>query len=173
MGNKKKTLIPGTGPCPALIMVIGEAPGTTEEKTGQPFMGRSGKTLDKWLERAGINREKVYITNVIKEKLPGNRAPTQEEVKKYVSLLNVEINKVKPRLIILLGKTPVSVFMPEAEKLQDVVGQLIVKPILGIHQPIFALYHPSFINRMGRDKEEDVLNSLDYLKILIRDWDVK
>lgn len=166
--SKKTVKVPGKGPADAKIMIIGEAPGSNEAQLGEPFVGRAGKTLEEWLTYLGVKREETYLTNVVKEQIPGNKTPTSAQIELYTTELMIEVNKLKPKLIILLGKTPTSVFLPEAEKLADVFGNLILKRFQGMHIAFFPLYHPSYINRMGRDKKDEVYIALDNLKGLVK-----
>jgi len=78
--NRTKS-VPGEGPKKAEIMLIGEGPGKNEDEMGRPFVGSAGKTLDECLEKAGINREKVYITNTVRCRPPDNRDPLADELK--------------------------------------------------------------------------------------------
>jgi DNA polymerase len=87
------------------IMVIGERPGAKELEVGHPFVGRAGKFLDKQLEKIGIKRIDCYITNVVKSYAEGNVPPTEKEIKKYLPILEKEIAEIKPKIIVLLGKT--------------------------------------------------------------------
>jgi uracil-DNA glycosylase family 4 len=87
------------------LLFIGERPGATELATGHPFVGRAGKFLDKQLENIGIKRADCYITNVVKSYAEGNKPPTDEEIKAYLPILEKEIDEVKPKIIVLLGKT--------------------------------------------------------------------
>jgi len=96
-------LVPGEGPKNAKIVFIGEAPGAEEEKLGRPFVGRAGKFLDKQLKLHGINRKKVYITNVVKVRCIG--PPTDRQIKKYLPILKKELKQINPKVIVLLGKT--------------------------------------------------------------------
>ena len=97
-------LVKGEGPKNAKIVFVGECPGQTEIKLGRPFVGRAGKFLDKQLKIHGINRKKVYITNVVKEFCVG--PPTPAKIKKHLPTLKKELSQLsKARVIILLGKT--------------------------------------------------------------------
>ena len=96
-------LIPGEGPTDAKIVFIGEAGGREEAKLGRPFVGRAGKFLDKQLKIHGIDRKKVYITNIVKERCIG--PPTERQIKKYLPMLKRELRGLKPNVIVLLGKT--------------------------------------------------------------------
>jgi len=87
------------------LMFIGERPGAKELETGHPFVGRSGKFLDKQLDRIGVKRTDCYITNVVKSYSKGNEPPTPEEIKAYLPILEEEIAEVNPEIIVLLGKT--------------------------------------------------------------------
>lgn len=93
----------GEGPVPARIMLIGQNPGAEEQKTGRPFVGRSGKYLNKVLSANGMNREDIFITSVVKCPTVANRKPTDREIKGCLPLLMQQIKEVKPQLIVLMG----------------------------------------------------------------------
>ncbi len=102
--------VPGDGPLDARIMLIGQNPGAEEVKAGKPFVGNSGKYLNRILSQNGIKREDIYITNVVKCKTPENRKPTALEIKHCIPFLIEEIKRVSPKVIVLMGevaqKTP-------------------------------------------------------------------
>ena len=87
------------------ILFIGERPGAKEFELKKPFVGRAGKFLDKELEKIGIKRDENYITNIVKSYAEGNKAPTKEEIQRYLPLLEKEIEEINPKIIVLLGKT--------------------------------------------------------------------
>lgn len=95
--------IMGNGYVDSPLMIIGEAPGEEEEKCGAPFVGRSGKLLDRILEQNGIARNNVYVTNIVKCRPPDNRDPKAEEVDLYLPYLLRQIYIVQPQVIITLG----------------------------------------------------------------------
>ena len=95
--------VPGEGPLTAQVMIIGQNPGAEEDETGRPFVGRAGKYLTKTLAEFGIKRENVYITNIVKHVSPQNRKPYPDEVAACVPYLIVQINIIKPKIIVLLG----------------------------------------------------------------------
>ncbi|MGC8600959.1 MAG: uracil-DNA glycosylase [Thermoprotei archaeon] len=97
-------VVPGEGASGGL-MLVGEAPGKDEDLQGRPFVGRAGKLLESSLEAAGITRESVYITNVVKCRPPGNRKPRSNEVMACKPYLFRELNIVKPSAILLMGNT--------------------------------------------------------------------
>lgn len=85
------------------ICIVGEAPGADEEVQGRPFVGRSGKLIDKLLEELGIDRSKCYITNVVKFRPENNRTPTDDEINQWCYLLREELEMVKPKVVVTLG----------------------------------------------------------------------
>ncbi len=94
----------GEGCLNAKIMFVGEAPGRNEAKTGKPFCGAAGKILNELLASAGIKRPDVYITNIVKDRPQENRDPTVEEIKIYGTLLDKQIEIIKPKAIATLGR---------------------------------------------------------------------
>ena len=100
-----RVCVMGNGPTNAEIMVIGEAPGAHEERTGKPFQGRAGQLLDSLLQKNGISREDLYVTNVVHCRPPDNRTPTAAEIKACKPYLEKEIKIVSPKYILCLGAT--------------------------------------------------------------------
>ncbi|MEM2956370.1 MAG: uracil-DNA glycosylase [Candidatus Pacearchaeota archaeon] len=132
--NKK---VNGYGNKKARVMLVGEAPGAQEIKQGMPFVGPAGKLLDKILKKNKINRNKLYITNLIKIKLPKNRKPTEKEIKKWLPKLKKEIKKIKPKIIVLLGETTTEALLNKS--LKKIRGKIIKKDNISY----IATYHPS------------------------------
>ncbi len=97
--------VPGKGNHNSEIIFIGEAPGRSEDKIGEPFVGAAGKKLSDALEYAGISRESVYITNVVKCRPPNNRVPSHEEKESCRNYLESEIALIKPKVICIMGNT--------------------------------------------------------------------
>lgn len=104
--RKEKGMFPviGEGSHHASVMFVGEAPGRNEAKSGRPFVGAAGKILDRLLEGAGMNREDVYITNIVKDRPPMNRDPLPEEIEAYGPFLDRQIEIIQPRIIATLGR---------------------------------------------------------------------
>lgn len=103
--KNRTNAVPGDGDSKASIMFIGEAPGRNEDEKGKPFVGMAGKILDETLVKVGLVRSKVYITNVVKCRPPGNRVPTEDERRICNDYLEREISIISPKIICILGRT--------------------------------------------------------------------
>lgn len=146
--NKTLPVI-GEGSHFANIMFIGEAPGKNEAVQGRPFCGASGKFLDKLLKSAGINREDIYITNIVKDRPTNNRDPKPDEISEYGKFLDRQIDIIQPTVIATLGRFSM-VYIVEKFGLQAEL-----KPISSMHGKVFEaqtsygnvhivpLYHPA------------------------------
>ncbi|HLD80338.1 MAG TPA: uracil-DNA glycosylase [Candidatus Nanoarchaeia archaeon] len=149
--------VPGEGAKDAKIMVVGEAPGAEEDRQGIPFVGRSGKFLDKMLELGGLDRKTVFITNTVKHRPPLNRAPKASEIKVCKELwLDEQIKILKPKLIIVLGGVALKTLVGKGtvEKLH---GKIIKKN----GQQYFVTYHPAALRYPeNRQKMEDDFRKL-------------
>lgn len=130
--------VPGAGPVDALIMFIGEAPGFHEDQQGLPFVGAAGRFLSELLDRVGIDRRRVFITNVIKCRPPGNRDPQLVEVEACKDYLDAQIDVIKPRVIVTLGRHSMARAFPD-EKVSIVHGQ----PRKVGNRTYFPMYHPA------------------------------
>ena len=139
----------GEGSHSAQIMFIGEAPGKNEAQTGKPFCGAAGRVLDELLKSAGIKRQDVYITNIVKDRPPGNRDPLPAEIDLYAPFLVQQIEIIQPNIIATLGRFSM-VYIMEKYGLTDKL-----KPISQLHGQTFTtnasygqikivpLYHPA------------------------------
>jgi uracil-DNA glycosylase family 4 len=117
-------IVPGEGDHDADVMLVGEAPGASEDKAGRPFVGRAGKFLDTLLEEAGLARDAVFITNVVKARPPGNRDPKADEVAHYMPWLEQQLALIRPRVVIPLGRHALAHFAP-GRKISEVHGELL------------------------------------------------
>ena len=146
----RKNTVPGEGPVNAKIMIVGQAPGVQEDKTGRPFCGPTGKLLDKLLKIAKIERKEVFITSPLKclPQPPINRKPKKEEIKACLPWLKKQIEIIDPKYFILLGEVAFSVFFPR-EKLGNLRGKLIEKD----GKFYFPTYHPAAGLRFPRIKK--------------------
>lgn len=130
--------VPGDGPVTATIMFIGEAPGFHEDQQGIPFVGAAGRLLNELLAKANIDRDTVYITNVIKCRPPGNRDPRPDEVKACAPYLDRQIEVINPQVIVTLGRYSMAKAFPD-EKISAVHG----RPRKVGNRTYFPMYHPA------------------------------
>lgn len=98
-----RNAVPGEGPQNAQLMLVGQNPGAEEDRTGRPFIGRSGNFLEKTLAENGIKREEIFITNIVKHVTPKNRKPYADEIQACIPYLTRQINLIKPKKIVLIG----------------------------------------------------------------------
>jgi uracil-DNA glycosylase len=119
-------LVPGEGNPDADVLLVGEAPGASEDKQGRPFVGRSGKFLDQLLAEAGLVRDDVFITNVVKARPPGNRDPKADEVAHHLPWLEQQLALIRPSVIIPVGRHALGHFAP-GRKITEVHGTLITE----------------------------------------------
>lgn len=96
--------MPGEGPFDTKIMLVGQNPGAEEDKTGKPFVGRAGKFLNEVLIENGFQRDKLYITNIVKHLSPENRKPLPDEIDACVPYLSSQKALIKPKIVVLMGK---------------------------------------------------------------------
>lgn len=115
--------VPGEGPANAEILLIGEGPGQNEDMQGRPFIGAAGKFLSELLAQAGLKREDVWITNVVKCRPPGNRDPLPDELSACNEYLERQIAALNPKIIITLGRFSMGKYMPGA-KITQIHGQM-------------------------------------------------
>lgn len=135
--------VPGEGSDVADIFFIGEAPGKKEDLEGRPFIGAAGKFLDEMLAEIKLSRKDVYITNIIKYRPPNNRDPLPNEIEASWPWLEAQIDIIKPKLIVFLGRHALNRFFPE-EQISKVHGKLLKKKFKNIStENFFALYHPA------------------------------
>ncbi|CDI05823.1 uracil-DNA glycosylase [Candidatus Nitrosotenuis uzonensis] len=107
--------VPGKGSVNAKVMFVGEAPGRTEDQRGEPFVGAAGKKLTLMLEKHGISRDSIYITNVVKCRPPNNRVPSDSERKACMEYLQSEIEIINPKIVCVLGNTASNSILGQSE----------------------------------------------------------
>jgi uracil-DNA glycosylase family 4 len=98
-----KNAVPGEGPLNAKVMLVGQNPGAEEDETGRPFVGRAGKFLNKVLAQNGIDRQALFITNIVKHITPKNRKPLPDEIAACVPYLITQVSEIKPKIVVLMG----------------------------------------------------------------------
>lgn len=133
----------GEGNPRAVVMLVGEGPGQTEDELGRPFVGKAGQLLDRILDAAGFRREDVYITNTVKCRPPGNRVPTEAEVKTCIPYLYAQIRLIRPELIVCLGSTALRALVSPALRITQARGRWYEK--WGVR--VMGTYHPAALLR--------------------------
>jgi len=141
----------------APLMIIGEAPGSDEDRLGRPFVGRSGQLLDRMLATIGFSRAtNAYITNILFWRPPGNRKPTGDEIAACLPFVWQHVALARPRAVLLCGGTAVSALVERNEGIMRLRGRWFDLKAPGLDAPIRALatYHPSFLLRTPARKSE-------------------
>jgi uracil-DNA glycosylase len=137
----------------AEVMLIGEAPGAEEDRLGKPFVGQSGKLLDRMLATIGLQRGSVYITNVVYWRPPGNRSPTQAEIAACQPFLERQIDLLKPKVIVFLGGIAARGLLGVKEGVTKLRGRRFVYPAAdGTRIPAMVTFHPAFLLRQPGQK---------------------
>jgi uracil-DNA glycosylase family 4 len=155
--KQRKQAVFGVGSQTAPWLFIGEGPGAEEDEQGDPFVGQAGKLLDSMLAAIGIKRgREVYIANVVKCRPPGNRTPTAEEASACAPFLDRQIELVRPKVIVALGKTAATRLLGTEASLSSLRGR--VHDYKGT--PLVVTYHPAYLLRSLPEKSkawEDLL----------------
>lgn len=137
-------------PSTAKIVLVGEAPGETEDELGRPFVGRAGQLLDEFLANAGISRDKdLYIINTVKCRPPQNRVPSDDEKSACRKFLEAQIDIINPRAIVLCGATALKSFvnLDKKQTISKVRGQWMNITVDGKDYRAMAIFHPSYLLR--------------------------
>ena len=143
-----KQLVFGDGNPDADILFVGEAPGKNEDLEGRPFVGSAGKFLNEMLGSINLDRQQVYITNIVKYRPPNNRDPLPEEKKAFLPYLRKQIEIIQPKIVITLGRHSLNCFLPD-QVISEVHGQAKrIKLALGapgkaIEIVLLPLFHPA------------------------------
>lgn len=143
-------VVPGEGSPTASIMFIGEAPGAAEDKSGRPFVGPAGKFLDVLLQSIALKREDVFITNTVKCRPPNNRDPLDEEKEAFKPWLDVQIEFIKPKIFVPLGRHALWQFLPGVS-ISSVHGKIFRRK--EDNRAVFAMYHPAVALYNGSFRE--------------------
>ena len=143
LSKNRKNFVFGVGNPNSDIVFVGEAPGKNEDLIGEPFVGRSGKLLDKILGAVNLSRDKVFILNVVKCRPPENRAPNSSEIDKCEPYLKKQLKIIKPKLIVALGRVSAMTLLKTKESLGDMRNK--------IHKyenvDLLVTYHPAALLR--------------------------
>ncbi len=146
----RHTIVFADGSPNARLMFVGEGPGADEDAQGLPFVGRAGQLLNNMITAMGLQREEVYIANVVKCRPPGNRTPEPEEANTCSPFLFRQIDVVKPEVIVALGATAATYLLGQRQPLAGLRGR--VHSFRGAK--LIVTYHPAFLLRDPRQKKE-------------------
>lgn len=158
--NNRKNTVFGIGNTNSEIMFIGEGPGADEDISGLPFVGRAGKLMDQAFLGVGINREDVYIANIVKCRPPNNRNPEKEEAIACMDYLRNQVMLIKPKIIVLLGNIALKNILGEEYGITKMRGKWIEKKGI-LYMPTF---HPAALLR-NESLKIDFWNDLKLVKI--------
>lgn len=164
LGGTRTNLVFGTGSENASLMFVGEAPGEKEDLSGIPFVGAAGKLLDKYLEAVGIDREKVYIANILKCRPPHNRDPLPEEEDACMDWLRAQVKAIQPKMIVCLGRISAMRLIKPDFRITAEHGKWFRKG--GI--VMTAVYHPSALLR-DPHKKDDMLRDMEAIAEMIKE----
>ena len=146
--------VPGAGPCPADVMIVGEAPGFNEDRQGEPFVGAAGKLLDTLLARIGLSRGDVYITNVLKCRPPQNRDPMPNEAEACSPYLRRQLDMIQPKVVLILGRHALERLLPGQGSISRIHGTLVESgdvAYIPLYHPAAALHNGSLVNDLEKD----------------------
>ncbi len=168
LAKSRTNAVPGEGPEDAEIMFIGEAPGFHEDRLGRPFVGAAGQYLDELLGLIGVDRNKVYITNVVKCRPPQNRDPQPHEMEACRPYLDCQIELIKPKVIITISRFAMMRWFPD-KKISEIhgrpkrFGNLVVLPM---YHPAAALHQPALKATLEADfkKVPQILKDMTRLR---------
>ena len=137
----------------AKSMIVGEGPGANEDLEGVPFIGRTGELLNKMLLSINLDRDNVYISNVVNYRPPENRNPTEEEIARYLPYLIKHVEIINPKILILLGSTALNTIIGNDKVISDARGKWIEKKIGSCNTLVIASFHPAFLMRQPDQKK--------------------
>ena len=146
----RNNLVFGEGPENARLMFIGEAPGAEEDQEGRPFVGQAGGLLNNLLNKLGLNREEVYIANVVKSRPPGNRDPEADEIAACLPFLKKQIQAIRPQVIVLLGRIAVQALLGTKEPLTRLRGRWQRYDNIRV----MPTFHPSYLLRFPKERHK-------------------
>ncbi len=158
----RKQIVFGVGNPTAELMFVGEGPGADEDEKGEPFVGRAGQLLNNMIKAMGIEREQVYIANIVKCRPPGNRQPERDECATCSPFLMRQIAVVKPKVIVALGATAAKTLLAMNASMMQLRGRFYDFKPAGVRSndpdwdgcKLAVTYHPAFLLRDPRQKGE-------------------
>jgi len=171
LSETRTNVVPGEGDADSSVVLIGEAPGYWEDRKGRPFVGAAGKVLDEALEEIGLKRTEIFITNVLKCRPPGNRDPRSEEIRACTPFLDNQLEIIKPRFIVTLGRHSTSYLFSKMNMdfigISRVHGRIYEARFADWKSYVMPTFHPAAalynVNLRG-----DFINDLRLLKEKMR-----
>ncbi|MEW6139282.1 MAG: uracil-DNA glycosylase [Thermodesulfobacteriota bacterium] len=158
----RTSIVFGEGHPFARLMFVGEAPGADEDREGRPFVGRAGRLLTKMIQAMGLDRDQVYIANVIKCRPPDNRDPEPAEIATCLPFLEGQIRAVNPEVIVTLGRIAASALLSRRESLGKIRGEFHYWKEI----PVMPTYHPSYLLRQEPDRRPKAQAWSDLQKVM-------
>lgn len=150
----EERFVPAVGPEEADVMMIGEAPGANEVEEGEPFVGRAGERMNDILHDIDVDRDEIYITNLVKIRPPDNRDPKSDEIEAWAPLLEEEIQNIDPEIIITLGNFPSKHILDTSKGISQIHGRVFTREgrkIMPVYHPAATLYDRSKGPELERD----------------------
>ncbi|MCC5857016.1 MAG: uracil-DNA glycosylase [Ectothiorhodospiraceae bacterium] len=142
----------GVGSEQAQLLIVGEAPGAEEDRRGEPFVGRAGQLLDRMLKAIDLDREQVFIANILKCRPPNNRDPLGDEVEACMPYLREQMRLLQPRVILCVGRVAARNLLQVERPLRDLRGARYQLEVGGASVPVVVSYHPAYLLRSPADK---------------------
>ena len=152
LNQTRSHVVFGVGNRQADCLIIGEAPGADEDRLGEPFVGRAGKLLNSMLFAIGLRREEVFITNILKCRPTNNRDPRLEEITKCEPFLQSQVDLIKPKLIVALGRIAAHNLLKTDKPLSALRGNINYYGKSKV--PVIVTYHPAYLLRSPREKRK-------------------
>jgi DNA polymerase len=163
LSGGRKNVVFGEGNAEADLMFIGEGPGREEDVQARPFVGDAGKLLTNLIVKLGLKREDVYIANIVKCRPPNNRNPEKDEIASCVPFLKKQIEKIKPKVIVCLGKVSAQALLNSKVPISKMRGSFFEYN----NVPVMPTFHPAYLLRNPKDKWltwDDMQKVLEKLK---------
>lgn len=171
--KKRQNTVPGTGPATARIVLVGEAPGQHEDEEGKPFVGASGGLLDLFMKKAGIHRNEVFVTNILKCRPPRDRDPEAPEIVSCTTHLRTQMEAINPEVVITLGQYATTYVTCHFGQMKILMKANLVSVVTPRRIPVVPIYHPNFLLRISEQDTEfrkltfqDTLDRLRQAKLL-------
>lgn len=163
LSKTRTRTVPGAGPEDAELLLIGEAPGYHEDQQGIPFVGPAGRFLEQLLASIGLDRDQVYITNVVKCRPPGNRDPLPNEISNCGKFLTRQLDMINPKIVITLGRYSLARFLPD-----ETIGRVHGKTRQVDGLTVFPMYHPAAALHQQRYRQT-IIDDMKAVPSLLKD----